>query len=191
MNNMIKAVIFDCDGLLIDTETPWYEAFREIYREYQVDLPLEMYAQCIGNSDFAQFNPYDYLEESINRKVDRKVIDRRIQEIHTSIMKDQKLLPGVENYLKRAKELGLKIGLASSSRRVWVEEHVKTHQIHHFFDTIHTKDEVEYVKPHPELYLQAIQALGVEKREVIAFKRFVKWSEGSKGSGNQVCHRSK
>jgi putative hydrolase of the HAD superfamily len=112
---MIKAVIFDCDGLLLDTETPWYIAFREIYQEYQVELPLEMYAQCIGNSDFVQFNPYDYLEECCKRKVDRSAIDNRVQEIHTRIMKDQTLLPGVENYLKRAKELGLKIGLASSS----------------------------------------------------------------------------
>jgi putative hydrolase of the HAD superfamily len=183
MNNMIKALIFDCDGLLIDTETPWYIAFREVYREHQVDIPLEMYAQCIGNSDFAQFNPYDYLEECIKRKVDRKVIDKRVQEIHTSIMKDQKLLPGVENYLKRAKELGLKIGLASSSRRAWVEEHTKAHHIYHFFDTIHTKDEVEHVKPHPELYLQSIQALGIEKHEVIAFEDSLNGLKAAKEAG--------
>lgn len=185
MNTMIKAIIFDCDGLLIDTETPWYIAFREIYEEHQVDLPLEMYAQCIGNSDFLQFNPYDYLEKCCKRKVDRNVIDRRVQEIHTRIMKDQTLLPGVENYLKRAQELGLKIGLASSSRRAWVEEHIKAHQIHHFFNTIHTKDEVECVKPHPELYLQAIQALGVEKHEVIAFEDSLNGLKAAKEAGIQ------
>ncbi|HLG27334.1 MAG TPA: HAD hydrolase-like protein, partial [Paenisporosarcina sp.] len=48
---MIKAIIFDFDGLIIDTETAWYEAYRETMSFYKCDLPLEHFAKCIGTDE--------------------------------------------------------------------------------------------------------------------------------------------
>jgi putative hydrolase of the HAD superfamily len=59
----IRAILFDFDGLIIDTETPWFDAFAGLYREHGHELALEQYAQCIG-ATFASFDPY---EELINR----------------------------------------------------------------------------------------------------------------------------
>lgn len=56
----LKAIIFDFDGTILDTETPWFEAFREAYLEHGVELDLQLYAQCIRTSLHA-FDPYTYL----------------------------------------------------------------------------------------------------------------------------------
>ncbi|WKL03205.1 HAD family phosphatase [Paenibacillus amylolyticus] len=67
---MIKALVFDFDGTIIDTETAWYIAFRDAYKEHGVDLTLEMYSQCIGTS-LKTFNPYEYLITDLNLPIDR------------------------------------------------------------------------------------------------------------------------
>lgn len=180
--DMIKAVVFDCDGLLIDTETPWYEAFRDIYQEHDLDLPLELYVKCVG-STFDQFNPLDYLEECLKGPIDRTIISKLSKEKHSKIMQRQQLCLGVEKYLLTAKKIGLKIGLASSSSRNWVDQYLNKYQIAHYFDTIHTSDNVKKVKPDPELYLQAMAAMDVSGSETLVFEDSVNGLKAAKEAG--------
>lgn len=179
---MIQAIVFDCDGLLIDTEMPYYEAFREVYQEHGVDLPLETYVQCVGSS-FDQFNPYDFLQECIGRPIRKKEVEQVVQEKRDERIAQQSLLPGVQSYLQDAKEMRLKIGLASSSSFSWVESHLKKHRIFDFFDTIQTKDHVEEVKPNPELYRRALDQLGIEGNEAIALEDSSNGLQAAKAAG--------
>jgi putative hydrolase of the HAD superfamily len=179
---MIKAVVFDCDGLLIDTETPWYEAFRQIYREHGVDLPLDLYVKCVG-STFEHFNPFDYLEECINRPLDRDQIRHLCKEKYSKIIQKQQLRSGVEQYLKTAQKLGLKIGLASSSNRSWVDKYLHRYDLAHYFETIHTADDVHKVKPDPALYWQALDSLGAFGSETIVFEDSVNGLKAAKAAG--------
>ncbi|ADU29009.1 HAD family hydrolase [Evansella cellulosilytica] len=165
----IKAVIFDCDGLLIDTETPWYLALKEIYESYQLDLPLEVYAQCIG-SNFDGYDPYFSLKKQAQELVNIDETKNKARTIHKRLMKEQQLRPGVVEYLQDAKRLGLKVALASSSNREWIEEQLKAFQILSFFDSIHTGDTVERVKPFPDLYEAALRSLHVKKEEAVVFE---------------------
>ncbi|OXM14723.1 HAD family hydrolase [Paenibacillus herberti] len=165
----IKAVVFDFDGLIIDTETPSYEAFDRIYREHGAELPLETFAQCVGTS-FAVFDPYDYLEKTIGRPLERQLIQSRYNEIYTEIVHESTVLPGVRENLQRARELGLAVGLASSSSWSWIEPLLKAHDLKGYFNSFQMKDKVKRIKPDPELYLASLAALEVQGYEAVSFE---------------------
>lgn len=164
---MIKAIIFDFDGTLIDTETAWYVAFRDAYRTYGVDLTLEQYSQCIGTS-LHSFNPYEYLVTDLHLPVDLDALRISVRQRHSSLMEVEDVRPGVTDWLTLARQRGLKIGLASSSASAWVEQYLERLGLRHYFECIRTADHVTHVKPDPELYLQALSCLGVEPHEAIA-----------------------
>lgn len=166
---MISALIFDFDGTIIDTETPWYHAYRDLYEQFGVDLPLETWGQCIGTT-FAAFNPHTYLEECANQTIDHEFMKTTTKEKYQSYMTSQGLRPGVLDYLEAAAQSGLKLAIASSSSRKWVYSYLESHRIKHYFDFVITADDVEQVKPSPELYLKALDSLQVSPRQAIAFE---------------------
>ncbi|CAM4355732.1 HAD-IA family hydrolase [Paenibacillus alkaliterrae] len=77
---------------------------------------------------------------------------------------------GILNYLELAKEAGLKIGLASSSHRAWIDKYMDQLGIAHYFECIRTADDVAKVKPDPELYVQTLAGLGVSASEAVAIE---------------------
>ncbi|MGC5326338.1 HAD family hydrolase [Brevibacillus sp. SYSU BS000544] len=165
---MIKAIVFDFDGLIVDTENAWFEAFRDVFSEqFGMNVTLEEFAMCIGTENSVLF---DALERKVGRPLDRNGIERLTLQKYEEKMTAISLRPGVLEYLKEAKKLGLRIGLASSSSRKWVEHYLTETGIIDYFEVLKTKDDVEQVKPHPELYLQAISSLGVGSAEALAFE---------------------
>lgn len=178
---MIKAVVFDFDGLILDSEKSVYEAIEEIFTEHSSSMPLEVWQQCIGTKDF--LDPYEYLEEQINRKVDREGLRKKHHDRVLAMLEGQGALPGVEDYLEAAKELGLKIGLATSSNRKWVTGHLEKLNLLSYFECIKTADDVEEVKPNPALYLEAVKCLGVEPTEAIAFEDSANGAKAAKAAG--------
>jgi putative hydrolase of the HAD superfamily len=177
---MIKAVIFDFDGLIIDTETIWYEAFKEALSQFEVDLSIDQFALVIGTDDTV-LNQYmmDNLKESATITEVRESASRLFHEkIGQPILRE-----GVEDYLIASKEAGLKIGLASSSKRSWVEKYLKQLDILPYFEVIKTSDDVTSVKPDPELYLQAIKALGVKPEEAVAFEDSLNGLKAARAAG--------
>lgn len=165
----IRALIFDFDGTILDTETAWYEAFREAYLEHEVELTLDLYGKCIGTS-LHVFDPYEYLITERNIPLERAAFRQSIHARHTEMMAQEGIRPGVLNYLTEAKELGLRIGLASSSKRAWIDKYLAQLGIGHYFETIRTAEDVAIVKPHPELYELALKDLGVQPNEAIAIE---------------------
>ena len=179
---MIQAVVFDCDGLLIDTETPLYRAWAEVFEERGQELSLDLYGRILGTTDTA-FDLLGFLEESIGLHVDRAATYQRIRDRHMELLKMEQLRLGVLDYLQQAQQLGLKIGLASSSNREWVERHLRENQIFDYFNVIRTSDDVQKVKPDPELYLSALNALGVEPQNAVAFEDSPNGSRAAKAAG--------
>jgi HAD superfamily hydrolase (TIGR01509 family) len=164
----IKAVIFDFDGLILDTESHEYYAHAEIYRQQGVELPLEIWGKCIG-TDASAFDVYAYLEQLVGHPVERKKLGNDRLAFYTKRMSQEDIRPGVRDYLQSAQDLGLRIGLASSSSRTWVTGYLETHHLLHYFE-IRTKDDVPQVKPNPELYQKALGDLGVLPSQAIAFE---------------------
>jgi HAD superfamily hydrolase (TIGR01509 family) len=102
--------------------------------------------------------------------MDRKEIQKRHQNRYQELLKGMKPRPGVLDYLSEARRLGLSLAVASSSHRDWVEGHLNRLQLRDSFQVIRTADDVQQVKPHPELYLSALEGLGESARETIAFE---------------------
>ncbi|MMZ58245.1 2-deoxyglucose-6-phosphate phosphatase [compost metagenome] len=110
------------------------------------------------------------MEQCIGRTVDRDALVKLRREKYERLIGEEKIRDGVEDYLNAARKLGLKIGLASSSTRPWVVGHLEKLGILHYFECIHTAEDVEQVKPDPALYIKTLQCLGVKPEEAIAFE---------------------
>jgi HAD superfamily hydrolase (TIGR01509 family) len=167
-NQLIRALVFDFDGLIVDTEEPIYRSWEEVYRANGVALPFEQWVKTVGSSNQV-FHPQHYLEEQIGRPLAQDVIDRRIER-RVEMVLAQPLLPGVAVLVDAARAREMKVGVASSSSRDWVEGHLQRLGILDRFDCIRTRDDVEHVKPEPDLYLAVIDCLGVAGAETLAIE---------------------
>ncbi|GAB6989118.1 HAD family hydrolase [Paenibacillus pini] len=179
---MTQAIIFDFDGLMVDTETPAYHAFCQVYAEYGQELPLLTYAKCVGTS-FDVFNPYTHLVELLDHKVETELIRTKVDVIFKEMLQAATPRPGVEQYLKSATAMNLKIGLASSSFYEWIEPYLIKFDLRHYFDAICTADVVSEVKPNPELYLLCAEKLGVDPADAIAFEDSINGSKAAFAAG--------
>ncbi|OMD43382.1 HAD family hydrolase [Paenibacillus odorifer] len=179
---MIKGIIFDFDGTIIDTETAWYTAFNEAYAEYGVDLTLEQYSTCIGTS-LNSFNPYEYLMTDLKLAIDKEAFSKAVKQRHSKLMELETIRPGIQHYLDSAKKAGLRIGLASSSSLEWVEKYLNQLGIRDYFECIRTADHVTKVKPDPELYNQTLACLGITPNEAVAIEDSPNGSKAAAAAG--------
>lgn len=168
-SRMIRALIFDFDGLIVDTELPDFISWQEIYKQYGGCLPLSAWATRIGTSEDA-FDALDYLEAQLGRPVDREAIRSEHEQRKIELVETQRILPGVKDYMTDAKRLGLKLGLASTSSRDWVTEYLARLRLREHFDCIKCADDVRHVKPDPELYRAVLDALDLRADEAVALE---------------------
>jgi len=165
---MIRAIVFDFDGLILDTELPEFQSWQTIYQAHECTLPLAVWATCIGTTE--AFDPYAYLEEQLGRAVDREAVQLRQRQQCDALIAAQAVLPGVHDYIADARRLDLQLGVASSSSRAWVHGHLTRLELHQHFVCIACRDDVPRTKPDPALYQAALAALGVHPEEAIALE---------------------
>jgi HAD superfamily hydrolase (TIGR01509 family) len=170
--NRIKALLFDFDGLILDTETPEYEVWQAIYREHGFELPEEEWGQIIGGYGISSFDAAEHLALLSQGRLDSVSLrDRHRSESH-AITLAQAILPGVMDYLHEAKQLGLKLVIASSSPHSWVDTHARRLGVFDYFDRVICADDVGpgRTKPNPDLFLLALDRLQVRANEAIVFE---------------------
>ncbi len=165
----IKALVFDFDGLILDTESPELNAWREVYRIFGYEFPVEKYLLTVG-TDQSAFKPAAYL---CNLAGDTSLIDEIFEKqkrLLGEYLSASDLMPGVRNYLETADYLGLKTSIASSSNDKWVYDNLSRLQCNHLFDTVVTAGNIYPPKPDPTVYSIAMERLGVDSQETIAFE---------------------
>src|SRR6266545_2449725 len=168
----IKALIFDFDGLILDTETPDVHAWQNIYSEYGVVFPLESWGQIIGGMGASKFDAAIHLQSLLGYPLDLEALQERQNHISHSLVEQQSILPGVLYYLREAKQLNLKLAIASSSPHSWVEAHAKRLGIFEYFGKVVCSEDVGIgrTKPNPDLFLLVLDQLKVQKEEAIVFE---------------------
>lgn len=169
---MIKALIFDFDGLILDTETPEYLTWQGIYCENGFELPHEEWGKIIGGYGISNFDAAEHLSQLTQGRLDSVSLRERHRTESAVLTLQQSILPGVMNYIDDAKRLGLQLAIASSSPHSWVDTHAQRLGILDCFDQVVCRDDVASgrTKPNPDLFLLALERLGVRKNEAIVFE---------------------
>lgn len=169
---MIKALIFDFDGLILDTETPWITAWKSLYTEYGFDYPMESWSQTVGGWGASTFDPGAALYNMSPASIDLEELRARQLEHSNALILLEPVLPGVEEYLHDAAELGLRLAIASSSEREWVETHLDRLGLLSCFEKIICGEDVPSgrTKPHADLFVKALAELQLEPSEAVALE---------------------
>lgn len=181
----MKAIIFDFDGLIVDTETTAMQSWRELYLDHGEELPIELWLTLIGTWD-ADWDPRSELEARVGHSLNWERLEsaRRARELE--LASAQPVLPGVLAWIDEAAALGLSLGIASSSSREWVEAHLRRLGILERFSALATRHDVERTKPDPALYLLACEVLGVSPSEAIAVEDSLHGVVAARAAGLRV-----
>jgi HAD superfamily hydrolase (TIGR01509 family) len=169
---MLKALLFDFDGLILDTETPDVEAWRAIYAGHGFDYPMEGWSQSIGGWGISTFDPAEALKQLAGNSLNVDALRIRQREESNALILRQPVLDGVMEYLTSAPRLGLLLAIASSSERTWVEPHLTRLGLIGYFDKIICGDDVPpgRTKPHPDIYLKALSELKLRPDEALVLE---------------------
>ena len=164
----IAAVVLDFDGLILDTETPVFEAWRAAFSGHGQELSLDEWQHSLGTN--GGFDPMARLLDLTGGAVDREAVLSEVQEANRRACDAQPLLPGVEALLAEAQGLGLGRAVASSSSRAWVLGWLARHGIGERFQVVCGRDDVARVKPAPDLFLLAAERLGIAPAACLVFE---------------------
>ncbi len=179
---MLEAIVFDFDGLIIETETPVYRAWAEVFERHGHELSLDFWKTIIGRgSNF--FDPVADLEQRLGGPLDREEIQRLRRARERELVEAQPLQPGVEELRSAALEEGVKLAVASSSTRAWVVGHLARRGILDGFQCIRCRDDVERAKPAPDLYLAVVDCLGVRAAGTVAIEDSPHGVQAAKAAG--------
>ena len=166
---MIRALVLDFDGLILDTESPMRTSWMEIYEEAGLHVTEEEWASLLGASADPQ-EAYDLLEAHLDRPIDRSALHKQRLRRELVLLEREVPMPGVFGMVRDARQLGLLLGVASSSERDWVHGHLARHGLLDSFDAIVCAEDVESTKPSPDLYLCVLETLGIRADQAIAFE---------------------
>ncbi len=164
---MIRALIFDFDGLILDTETCVFEAWQNTYADHGQVLPRDRWLDAIG-SDHSSYDPLEELRALVGAELDVGEIHRRRRDFRAGQLDQLVQMPGVLASLEHARDEQMSLAIASSSPMEWVGGHIERLGLSHFFKEIVTADQVRAAKPAPDLYLRATELLGVDPTNAIA-----------------------
>lgn len=156
------AVLFDMDGILLDSEPLWKEAERELFKTVGINIdtmhiPVDAYGLRIDEIIAAYHHFYPWNNKSVTA-IKKEIISLLIKKVSEV----KPILPGVISALDLCRSMGLKIGLASSSTMSVINAVTELFNITHYFDIRYSAEHLKYGKPHPEVYLLAAKALQVD-----------------------------
>jgi HAD superfamily hydrolase (TIGR01509 family) len=165
----VRALLFDFDGLIVETEGPAFRAWRETYERHGAELTLADWSAAVGT--LQGFDPIARLEELTGLAFDADELRDLTWAEHRRLVADEALRPGVSEYLAGAFALGLDIAVVSSAGTAWVTGHLEQRGILDSWHSIHCADgDASIAKPRPDLYLAALGALGVRAGEGVAIE---------------------
>lgn len=184
MSTGASAVIFDMDGVLLDSEPLHYEAVRVLLAEHGVEFPLEDYFRYLGTTltstwdDLCERYPISMPFEQFEARYNSDVLDQYLA--------GAPLIRGARELVEQLRDAGVPISVASSSHRIWVDAALSGAGLHEYFEQTTAGDEVSMGKPSPEIYLKAAEKLGLDPSECIAIEDAPAGVESARAAGMKV-----
>ena len=168
----IRSLLFDFDGLIVDTETTLINVWKTIYSGHGFEYPLDLGLQVVGGWGASTFDEAGYLNQLANGSLDADALRLQYKNESTKRFLEQPILDGVQDYLTEGQRLNLRLAIASSSRHSWVEPHLTRLGLIHYFEKIICGDDVPpgRTKPNPDIFLKALGELGITAAEAIVFE---------------------
>lgn len=164
-----SAVLFDFDGVLVDTEWAIYQAWERTFQAHDHDLPLEIYTRCIG-SDFTTWSPKTHLEDLSGRSFDWHDLDLQRQSEIMKELEGAAAMRGVLGLLERLSAEGMTCAVVSSSSHAWVDGWLEKLGLSGYFQTIVCRGDAPKIKPAPDLYLEAARRLDLAPGECLVIE---------------------
>lgn len=164
----LAALIFDFDGLIVNTEGPGFISWLELYQRFGATLTLDDWRHATGYVN--AFDPGLHLEKLLDRKLEWSELMPVCQARNWELTLKTQVLPGIEPLILNAKERGLSVAVASNSGNDWVEGGLKRLALREHIDAVVTRDMVLNPKPAPDVYLKAAQTLGVSPHLAVALE---------------------
>lgn len=165
----MKALIFDFDGTIIDTEESELNSWQFIFEQYGQTLPLDQWHNRVGTNDWS-YNPLLHLESLAGIKLNHANIIREREAKKTELLTQLKPLPGVLDWITTSKKLGLQLAIASNSSQNWVKGHLESLELLNYFDLIIAREHITHLKPNPEIYQLVLTKLNIVPDEAIAIE---------------------
>jgi HAD superfamily hydrolase (TIGR01509 family) len=179
----VRAFLFDFDGLIVDTETASRAAWEWVYREHGFELPADKWLTLVGTIG-APWDPMTHLEGLVGAPLAQEELNAQRRDHELTLLEAEALRPGIADYLDEAKRRGLKRAIVSSSTRRWVDMHLARLERTVGWDAIVTADhDVARAKPRPDLYEEALELLGVEAGEAVAFEDSLNGVRAARSAG--------
>ena len=176
-----RAVIFDMDGLLLDTETLWERSESELFRRHGQEFTREDQLAVMGTG--IEFSAR-YYAERLGERLERgpALIDEMHGYMLEALQREVRARPGAVELVERLRGQ-VPLGLASNSARLLVDAALATARLGDAFDAIVTAEDVEHAKPAPDLYLEACARLGVAPAEALALEDSAPGIAAAKAAG--------
>lgn len=180
----LQAVVFDFDGLVLDTEWCEYVTAAEVFTEHGTELSLDLWRTFIGTVDHPHWT--EILADQLGHPVDRDALIARRQVLKERCGAGLVPLPGVVDLMGSLAADGLALAVASSSSASWVEGHLDAHGLRDRFLALATGDEVPRSKPDPAVYRLAVERIGVDPAAVVAIEDSVNGVTAARSAGLAV-----
>ena len=181
LRDRFRAVVFDMDGLLLDTEILWHRAEVELFSRRGADFTWDDKMTVIGTS-FAFTADYFADRLGVPHEQGPGLVGEMIELMHGHLREQVESRPGAFELVERLRG-HTRLGLASNSPRALVDTAMATARIGDAFDAIVTSDDVERPKPAPDLYLLACERLGVDPDEALALEDSASGVTAAKAAG--------
>jgi HAD superfamily hydrolase (TIGR01509 family) len=178
----IRALLFDFDGTIVDTESPAFRAWREAFEEHGHELLLQDWSAAIGT--LGGYDPVEQLERLTGRRLDPEAVRAAVRRRHLELVEVEALRPGIAEYVLHARDRGLEIAVVTSGSRDWVTTLLDRLSLAEGWHSFHCADGDRAVaKPRPDLYRNALRALGVGPAEAIAIEDSPNGVRAAKAAG--------
>ena len=165
----MRALLFDFDGTMLETESSSYGSWRDLLAEHDYDLTHDTWSAAVGTLDGV--DPVALLEAHLGAPVDRAALQKRQAALHREMLTEEVLRPGIQRIVDEARARGLGTAIVTSASERWVREHLRRLELEPAWEHIVAADgDPARAKPAPLLYEEALDQLGITAAEGVAIE---------------------